>query len=402
MKVLFLHPDLGIGGAERLVCDAGLALKSKGHTVSFATTYHDPGHCFPETRNGTFPVTVFCDWIPRSIFGKCRAACMYLRMIFAAVYLCLFSTQAKEADLIFVDQVSHCVPILRLLSNARILFYCHYPDQLLSKPGSTLKSFYRLPLDKFEEYSTGRAHKILVNSEFTLRVFRETFKTLNYVKVDVLYPALQTKVFAKKARKPNRFTIPNDQLIISSVNRYERKKGLSVAFDALAIVRKQFPEMKIHFIHGGGYDPQNNENVEHFEELQISAGDHGFIEGPEGDYQLLQDLSNEDKLFLLQKSDVNLYTPVGEHFGIVPLEAMAAGVPVIAMASGGPLETVKNGETGYLIPEPFGKIELAKTIAKFIEEFKQSEMANNCAKHVANNFSFEAFTSQLETIVSQP
>jgi len=39
---------------------------------------------------------------------------------------------------------------------------------------------------------------------------------------------------------------------------------------------------------------------------------------------------------------------------------MAAGVPVIAMASGGPLETVKNGETGYLIPEPFGKIELAK------------------------------------------
>ena len=39
---------------------------------------------------------------------------------------------------------------------------------------------------------------------------------------------------------------------------------------------------------------------------------------------------------------------------------MAAGVPVIAMASGGPLETVKNGETGYLIPEPFGKIEIAK------------------------------------------
>ena len=94
--------------------------------------------------------------------------------------------------------------------------------------------------------------------------------------------------------------------------------------------------------------------------FQKSAADHGFIEGAEGDYQLLRDLSNEDKLFLLQKSNVNLYTPVGEHFGIVPLEAMAAGVPVIAMASGGPLETVKNGETGYLIPEPFGKIEIAK------------------------------------------
>ena len=55
MRVLFLHPDLGIGGAERLVCDAALALQKKGHKVSFITTYHDPGHCFPETRDGTFP-----------------------------------------------------------------------------------------------------------------------------------------------------------------------------------------------------------------------------------------------------------------------------------------------------------------------------------------------------------
>ncbi len=33
-RVVFLHPDLGIGGAERLVVDAALALQSKGHQVS--------------------------------------------------------------------------------------------------------------------------------------------------------------------------------------------------------------------------------------------------------------------------------------------------------------------------------------------------------------------------------
>ncbi|KAM1041810.1 hypothetical protein ACFX2C_030940 [Malus domestica] len=37
-----------------------------------------------------------------------------------------------------------------------------------------------------------------------------------------------------------------------------------------------------------------------------------------------------------------------EHFGIVPLEAMAAHKPVILCNSGGPVETVKNGETGFL------------------------------------------------------
>jgi len=46
MQLVFVHPDLGIGGAERLVVDAALALKSKGHRVSFITGHHDRKHCF--------------------------------------------------------------------------------------------------------------------------------------------------------------------------------------------------------------------------------------------------------------------------------------------------------------------------------------------------------------------
>ena len=68
-KIVFLHPDLGIGGAERLVVDAALALKSRGHTVQFVTNHHDPNHCFEETINH-LKVTVVGDWIPRSCFGR--------------------------------------------------------------------------------------------------------------------------------------------------------------------------------------------------------------------------------------------------------------------------------------------------------------------------------------------
>ena len=69
-KIVFLHPDLGIGGAERLVVDAALALKSHGHSVHFVTNHHDPKHCFEETINGQFNVTVIADWLPRSTFGR--------------------------------------------------------------------------------------------------------------------------------------------------------------------------------------------------------------------------------------------------------------------------------------------------------------------------------------------
>ena len=59
MKVAFLHPDLGVGGAERLVVDAAVGLKRLGHEVHFYTYYHSPSHCFPETKDGTVPVTVW-------------------------------------------------------------------------------------------------------------------------------------------------------------------------------------------------------------------------------------------------------------------------------------------------------------------------------------------------------
>jgi len=52
-----------------------------------------------------------------------------------------------------------------------------------------------------------------------------------------------------------------------------------------------------------------------------------------------------------------LYTPDREHFGIVPLEAMQLGLPVIAVNTGGPTETIRHQTTGYLcrqvIPHEF-------------------------------------------------
>jgi hypothetical protein len=52
MRVAFVHPDLGIGGAERLVVDAAVGLQSCGHSVIIYTSHHDPSHSFPETNDG--------------------------------------------------------------------------------------------------------------------------------------------------------------------------------------------------------------------------------------------------------------------------------------------------------------------------------------------------------------
>lgn len=51
--IVFLHPDLGIGGAERLVVDAAVGLQNRGHKVVIFTSHCDPQHCFDEARDGT-------------------------------------------------------------------------------------------------------------------------------------------------------------------------------------------------------------------------------------------------------------------------------------------------------------------------------------------------------------
>lgn len=51
--VVFFHPDLGIGGAERLVVDAAVGLQQRGHRVVVFTNHCDPAHCFDECRDGT-------------------------------------------------------------------------------------------------------------------------------------------------------------------------------------------------------------------------------------------------------------------------------------------------------------------------------------------------------------
>lgn len=396
VRITFLHPDLGVGGAERLVVDAALALKNKGHEVDFVTTHHDPDHCFNETKDGTIPVTVCGDWIPRHIFGHFFALCAYIRMIYAAICI-LFLRDRPE--IVFCDIISVCIPILKLRI-PYVIFYCHFPDRLLSSPGGLWKSMYRAPLDYLEEYTTGKAHKIFVNSRFTQGIFRKTFKRLN-VETEVLYPSVNTDFFDKARILPLERVLdkklPNNSCVLLSINRYERKKNLSLCIKALAALKNVLSEEeheKIYLIMAGGYDKRVEENVEHHLEL-IGLADELQVTDK---IIFLRSPSDLNKVSILNNSDIVIYTPPNEHFGIVPLEAMYVRKPVVAQNSGGPTETVKNGVTGFLA-EPSAQDFSTKLAILIRDKELRIQFGKAGRERFMKKFSFGAFSTQLNTVV---
>lgn len=68
---------------------------------------------------------------------------------------------------------------------------------MLSKRDSKLKELYRIPIDILEEWTTGKADTITVNSQFTAGIFRKSFKSI--LKTPrVLYPPINFALYDRQ------------------------------------------------------------------------------------------------------------------------------------------------------------------------------------------------------------
>jgi alpha-1,3/alpha-1,6-mannosyltransferase len=267
-NVVIIHPDLGIGGAERLIIDVALALQHRGHQVTIYTSHRDKSHCFEEARDGTLDVRVRGNSIfPPLVFGRFHLLMASLRQLHLTLsVLAEMGRTGKNDkvaeeypnDVFIVDQLPACAPILKTFGpryaharngKQRILFYCHFPDQLLARRNEggvlmrVLKGVYRYPFDWFEGWAMGASDKVVANSNFTRGVVSGVFGSERLGEVKIVYPCVDTSdaptVKVKKdSEKPEeeKATIGKDlwggKKIILSINRFERKKGIDLAIRA--------------------------------------------------------------------------------------------------------------------------------------------------------------------------
>ncbi len=88
--------------------------------------------------------------------------------------------------------------------------------------------------------------------------------------------------------------------------------------------------------------------------------------------------------------------PGEEDFGIAPLEAASAGVPVIAYAAGGALDTVRDGETGLFFHEP-----TAESLMEAVRRFEATHFDRTLIRAHAGQFDVAVFKRRIREWVEE-
>ncbi len=104
----------------------------------------------------------------------------------------------------------------------------------------------------------------------------------------------------------------------------------------------------------------------------------------------------EEHLSELYRGAIATIFPGDEDFGLVPLESMACGTPVIAFRSGGALETVQEKITGEFFQEP-----TAASLAETLQHFDRSHFSEDTCRIHARKFSRESFEQGIRETVKE-
>jgi D-inositol-3-phosphate glycosyltransferase len=164
-----------------------------------------------------------------------------------------------------------------------------------------------------------------------------------------------------------------------SASRLVERKGLGEMVSALA----ELPDAELHI--AGGPPAAELEDEPEARRLRTLAAELGV-----GDRLVLRGrVERTDMPALLRSADVVVCAPWYEPFGIVPLEAMACGVPVVATAVGGQIDSVVHGETGVHVP-PRDPAALALALRELLDDpERRAALGANGRERARQRYAFD-------------
>ena len=160
-------------------------------------------------------------------------------------------------------------------------------------------------------------------------------------KLDVLRRGVNTEGFnpANRSEALREEWAPNGELILFTCSRLAGEKGFGFLAQVALELDNRGLKFKLVIVGGNRNEVVEQEVKEMFDPLK-----------EEGKVIFTGFKTGEDLMMHYASADLFLHCSVTETFGLVVLEAMASGVPVVARDEGGPSDIIHHGKTGYLVP----------------------------------------------------
>jgi glycosyltransferase involved in cell wall biosynthesis len=209
------------------------------------------------------------------------------------------------------------------------LWYCHTPprpfydlyDTFLGREnlfGGLVFRAWAFFHRRFDQRAAARCERIIVNSK---NVQKRVARYYNREST-IVYPPIDTEKY--HYRKNGDFWL--------SVNRLYPEKRVGLQVD----VFRELPEEKLVIV--GGYIGKGDHAAGYAKKIMESVPRNVTFKG---------NVTEEEIIQLYSDCKAVITTSLDEDFGMVPLEAMASGKPVVAVKEGGYMETVVDGKTGF-------------------------------------------------------
>ncbi|GAX88926.1 glycosyltransferase family 4 protein [Effusibacillus lacus] len=245
----------------------------------------------------------------------------------------------------------------RMLADSGLRFdLIHAHDWLVCYAAKTLKNLFELPLvatihatehgrnqgihtelqryiSSMEWKLTYEAQRVIVCSTYMQEEVERVFQ-LPHGKLEVIPNGVDPELLGQREQHigaKHRYAGENERIVLF-VGRLVREKGVHTLLEAVPSILADCPEAKVVI---AGKGPAKEE----LEQLTDRLGIRGKV-------LFAGFVSDEERNRLYGMADVAVFPSLYEPFGIVALEAMAAGVPVVVADVGGLADVVQNGHNG--------------------------------------------------------
>jgi glycosyltransferase involved in cell wall biosynthesis len=351
-----------LGGGETYTLDLKECLEKQGHTVKIFASNNSP-------EKVHFTDYEFVDFKSR-----------FLKILFSFFNYRSYFTIKKalkdfKPDIIHIQSLDISVTssVISAIKDVPVIISIHSYDLLKPLKKIVPSLLYRLYW-YFKWYFNSFFLKQIQLFIIPHKYFMNLIEKENFKPNILIYYGKKLFKYSKLQHKRN----------LLFYGRLAKEKGVSYLIQSMPEIINNFPDVNLTIVGAG---PQKKELEYLINKLNISAN-----------VVFTGRITNEKLQKLRVQSDIILVpSTYDEPFGLVGVEAMSVGRPVIASRVGGIPEWLDDGKTGFLV-DPGNSEQIAEKVIKLFSDKKLLEEMGKNAHKKAEQFSIDKHTKKIEKI----